>query len=323
MKEPAVSAAPAGRRRARCVFEDVHFDYQPGQPVLHGVNLRIAAGQRTAIVGPTGSGKSSLASLIPRFYERSAGRVLLDGVDVRDIALRELRRAVSSIFQDTFLFSMTIAENIAYGRPGCLAPRTSSAARGSRRSTISSPASSSGYDTVIGERGMSLSGGQKQRIAIARALLMDPRVLILDDCTASVDAETEKKLRGRHGRPWRRAGRRSSSRSGSRPSWAPTASCSSTAGKSSREGTHARAPGRLPGLRRDLRLASGGRGRLPRRPRHDRPRRPRRGAGDGAAKPEAPPPAPRVRAPVPPALHRHAGASSWGSCWRASRGRTS
>jgi ATP-binding cassette subfamily B protein len=195
VKEPEAALAlglPA-EGRGEVVLQDVHFAYQEGSPVLRGVSLRIEAGKRTAIVGPTGCGKSSLASLIPRFYDVTGGRILIDGADIRRLRLADLRRSVSTIFQDTFLFSMTIAENIAYGRPD--APRAE-IERAARAAQIHDFAASlaRGYDTIVGERGMSLSGGQKQRVAIARAFLMDPRVLIMDDCTASVDAGTEKRL---------------------------------------------------------------------------------------------------------------------------------
>jgi len=175
------------------VLEDVRFAYEPGAPVLEGVSLTIAAGKRTAVVGPTGCGKSSLASLIPRFYDVTSGRITLDGVDVRDLPVSRLRQAVSPIFQDTFLFSMTIAENIAYGRPEAAREEIERCARAAQIHDFVT-ALPDGYETVVGERGLSLSGGQKQRLAIARAFLMNPRVLIMDDCTASVDAETEKKL---------------------------------------------------------------------------------------------------------------------------------
>ena len=190
-QEASLSLPAEGKGEVR--LEDVHFDYQPGSPVLRGVSLRIEAGRRTAIVGPTGCGKSSLANLIPRFYDVSEGRILIDGVDIRRLKLTELRRSVSTIFQDTFLFSMTIAENIAYGRPDAPRAEIEKAARAAQIHDFAAGLAR-GYDTVVGERGMSLSGGQKQRIAIARAFLMDPRVLIMDDCTASVDAGTEKKL---------------------------------------------------------------------------------------------------------------------------------
>jgi ABC-type multidrug transport system fused ATPase/permease subunit len=189
---PLARGLPAGGR-GEVILEDVHFAYSDAAPVLRGVSLRIAAGKRTAIVGPTGCGKSSLANLLPRFYEVSAGRILIDGVDVRDLALAELRRAVSPIFQDTFLFSMSIAENIAYGRPDAGREEIERSARAAQIHDFTLTLEK-GYDTVVGERGISLSGGQKQRVAIARAFLMDPRVLIMDDCTASVDAGTEKKL---------------------------------------------------------------------------------------------------------------------------------
>ena len=182
-----------GAGPAEVILEDVSFAYAGETPVLRGVSLRIEAGKRTAIMGPTGCGKSSLASLLPRFYDVTGGRVLLDGVDVRALPLPELRRAVSPIFQDTFLFSMTIAENIAYGRPEASREEIARCAAAAQIHDFIAGLEKE-YDTVVGERGMSLSGGQKQRIAIARAFLMNPRVLIMDDCTASVDPETEKRL---------------------------------------------------------------------------------------------------------------------------------
>jgi ATP-binding cassette subfamily B protein len=193
VKEPEVALPLPPEGRGEVALEDVHFAYQPGSPVLRGVSLRISSGKRTAIVGPTGCGKSSLASLIPRFYDVSSGRILIDGTDIRRIRLADLRRAASTIFQDTFLFSMTIAENIAYGRPDATRAEIERAARAAQIHDFAAGLPK-GYDTVIGERGMSLSGGQRQRVAIARAFLMNPRVLIMDDCTASVDAGTEKKL---------------------------------------------------------------------------------------------------------------------------------
>ena len=193
VKEPlsAKHLPPSGRGEVR--LENVHFAYERESPVLEGVSLTIEAGKRTAIVGPTGCGKSSLANLIPRFYDVTEGRILLDGIDLRDISVVDLRKAVSPIFQDTFLFSMTIAENIAYGHPDASRDDIERCARAAQIHDFVAGLEK-GYDTIVGERGMSLSGGQKQRIAIARAFLMNPRVLIMDDCTASVDAETEKRL---------------------------------------------------------------------------------------------------------------------------------
>ena len=142
------------------------------------------------MIGPTGSGKSTVTNLIPRFYDVSAGRILIDGYDARDLELKSLRRHIGIVLQSPFLFSQTIAENIAYGRPDASYEEIVAAAKAARAHEfiVSFP---DGYDTAVGERGVTLSGGQKQRIAIARALLTDPRILILDDSTSSVDTETE------------------------------------------------------------------------------------------------------------------------------------
>ena len=193
VREPQDPRSLPAHGPGEVVLKDVHFAYEAGTPVLQGVCLKIAAGKRTAVVGPTGCGKSSLANLIPRFYDVTQGCITLDGVDVRHLSLRQLRQAVSPIFQDTFLFSMTISENIAYGRPEATREDIERCAGAAQMHDfiLKLP---QGYDTIVGERGLSLSGGQKQRLAIARAFLMNPRVLIMDDCTASVDAETEKKL---------------------------------------------------------------------------------------------------------------------------------
>jgi len=172
----------------------VSFQYFDGKASLQEVSFEASPGQTVAIVGPTGSGKTTLINLIPRFYETSAGRVLIDGIDVRELDLGELRRSVSVIFQESFLFSATVAENIAYGRPTASAEEVQAAARAAQAHDFILGLED-GYETVVGERGVTLSGGQKQRVAIARAFIMNPRVLILDDATASVDSQTERLIR--------------------------------------------------------------------------------------------------------------------------------
>jgi ATP-binding cassette subfamily B protein len=180
---------PPGRGEVR--FEQVSFNYTDGKASLSDVSFVAEPGQTVAIVGPTGSGKTTLVNLIPRFYDVSGGRVLVDGADVRELDLIQLRRSVSVIFQETFLFSASVAENIAYGKPQATRQEIERCARAAQADGFIRELESS-YETVIGERGVTLSGGQKQRVAIARAFLMDPRILILDDATASVDSETEK-----------------------------------------------------------------------------------------------------------------------------------
>ncbi|MFQ5399003.1 MAG: ABC transporter ATP-binding protein [Anaerolineae bacterium] len=176
--------------RGEVVFDQVGFAYQQGQPILHNVSFRARPGETIALIGPTGSGKSTITALIPRFYMATEGRVLVDGFDVAEVQARSLRRHIGIVLQDPFLFSQTIAENIAYGRPDSSLEEIMAAARATYAHDfiMNSP---DGYDTRVGERGVNLSGGQKQRIAIARALLTDPRILILDDSTSSVDTETE------------------------------------------------------------------------------------------------------------------------------------
>jgi ATP-binding cassette subfamily B protein len=189
---PGATELPAGPGAVR--FESVSFSYAPGRPVLEGIDLDLAAGRTVALIGHTGSGKTTLAALVPRFYDAVEGRILVDGADVRDVTRRSLRREVGVISQDPFLFSATVRENIAFGVLDASHEQVEAAARAAQAHEFVE-ALPQGYDTVIGERGITLSGGQRQRLAIARALVIDPRILILDDATASVDATTEAKIR--------------------------------------------------------------------------------------------------------------------------------
>jgi ATP-binding cassette subfamily B protein len=178
----------------RVVFDDVTFGYDAERPVLQDVSLELTAGRVVALIGHTGAGKTTLASLVPRFYDVQRGRVTIDGADVRDLKLTSLRGAIGVIAQGPFLFSATVRENIAFGRADATDEEVERAARLAQAHEFVD-ALPDGYDTVIGERGITLSGGQRQRVAIARALVVDPRVLILDDATASVDATTEARIR--------------------------------------------------------------------------------------------------------------------------------
>jgi ATP-binding cassette subfamily B protein len=176
--------------RGEVIFERVSFRYQGGPEVLRDVSFVARTGQVTALIGPTGSGKSTVINLIPRFYDVTSGRVLVDGHDVRNLTQQSLRDEIGLVLQDSFLFSETIGGNIAYGRPDASQEEIEQAARAARAHDFiaSFP---DGYETAVGERGVTLSGGQKQRIAIARALLTDPKILILDDSLSNVDTETE------------------------------------------------------------------------------------------------------------------------------------
>ena len=176
--------------QGQVIFEGVSFAYQDDRTVLRDINFSAEPGQMIALIGPTGSGKSTIINLIPRFYDPTAGRVLIDGIDIRQLGLSNLRQHIGLVLQDSFLFSTTIAENIAYGRPDASEEEIIAAAKAAKAHDfiINFPDE---YQTMVGERGVTLSGGQKQRVAIARALLYDPRILILDDSTSSVDTETE------------------------------------------------------------------------------------------------------------------------------------
>jgi ATP-binding cassette subfamily B protein len=190
--KPDAPDLPAGP--GKISYQDVHFEYAPGRPVLRGIDLELEPGSTTALIGHTGAGKTTLAALVGRFYDVSEGAVLLDGVDVRDVTIGSLRHAIGVVSQDPFLFSATIRENIAFGVNEATDEDVERAAdlAQAREFIERLP---DGYDTLIGERGITLSGGQRQRLAIARALIVDPRVLILDDATASVDATTEAQIK--------------------------------------------------------------------------------------------------------------------------------
>jgi ATP-binding cassette, subfamily B, multidrug efflux pump len=176
------------------IFKDVTFRYfNAGQPVLSKLSFTAEPGQTVALLGATGSGKTSIINLLPRFYEASEGQILIDGHDVRDVTLNSLREQIGIVLQETNLFSGTIRDNIAFGRPQATLEEVTEAAQAAaaHEFIMGFP---QGYDTPVGERGATLSGGQKQRLAIARALLLNPRLLILDDSTSSVDLATESKI---------------------------------------------------------------------------------------------------------------------------------
>ena len=183
-------ALALGTTRGEVAFEHVAFAYRDRLNILADIDFHAQPGERIALIGPTGSGKSTITNLIPRLYDVSSGCVLVDGHDVRDLQLKSLRRHIGIVMQEPFLFSQTVAENIAYGRPEAGRDDIIAAAQAAHAHEFILELSD-GYETRVGERGVTLSGGQKQRIAIARALLADPRILILDDSTSSVDTETE------------------------------------------------------------------------------------------------------------------------------------
>ena len=179
--------------RGAVSFERVSFSYQPEQPVLSGVDLQVAAGETVALVGQTGAAKTTLTELVNRTYDPGAGRIAIDGIDLREWNLTSLRSQIATIEQDVFLFSLSVADNIAFARPGASRGDLEAAARAAAAHGFIE-SFREGYDTIIGERGVTLSGGQRQRIALARAFLKDPRILILDDSTSAIDSATEDEI---------------------------------------------------------------------------------------------------------------------------------
>ena len=188
--QDAPDAAPLESIEGDVVFDDVHFRYQDGEEVLHDIDFHITPGEVVALVGPSGAGKTSIARLLSRFYDPVHGRVVVDGHDLRDVQVASLRRRVAVVLQDTFLFNASVRENLCYGKPDATDAEIVAAATAAyaHEFIVQLP---QGYATEIGERGVKLSGGQKQRLALARAILADPRILILDEATSSVDAEAE------------------------------------------------------------------------------------------------------------------------------------
>ena len=174
-------------------FENVYFGYERDKPILKNVNLEIKPGETVALLGPTGSGKSTLIRLLMRFYDVTSGRILVDGHDIRDVKLKSLRRHIGIVSQEIFLFNRTVKENISFGKPDASMDDVIRAAKIAQAHEFITNFPN-GYETIIGERGLNLSGGQRQRIAIARALLLDPKILILDDSTSSVDVDTEYEI---------------------------------------------------------------------------------------------------------------------------------
>jgi ATP-binding cassette subfamily B protein/subfamily B ATP-binding cassette protein MsbA len=188
-------AKPMLRARGEIAFENVGFAYEPEQPILSGITLSVKPGQTVALVGGTGAGKTTLLSLVPRFYDPNAGRVLIDGGDVRGVTKKSLRANISVVLQDTLLLSGTVLENIAYGRPDATRAEIQAAAEAAQAHAFIEKLPR-GYETQVGERGVRLSGGQKQRIGLARAFLKNAPILLLDEPTSALDLETEAEIMG-------------------------------------------------------------------------------------------------------------------------------
>jgi subfamily B ATP-binding cassette protein MsbA len=193
--EPTITDRPNAKRvdaaKGDVSLENVDFSYADGKPILQGVSLSVEAGKTVALVGQSGAGKSTILNLIPRFFDTNAGRVTLDGVDVRDLKIASLRAQIALVSQDVTLFDDTIEANIAYGRAGASPEEIRQAARNAAADTFIE-AMPKGYETTVGEHGVKLSGGQRQRIAIARAMLKNAPVLLLDEATSSLDTESER-----------------------------------------------------------------------------------------------------------------------------------
>lgn len=188
-------AVDCGTLKGAISFKNISFGYDPGKPVIQNFDLDIAAGEVIAFVGTTGVGKSTLCNLLPRFYELQQGLITIDGLDIRSMTLKSLRRNIGIVQQDIFLFSDSVRENIAYGKPQASMEEIITAARLAEADTFINQLPE-GYDSQLGERGVKLSGGQKQRIAIARVFLKNPPILILDEATSSLDNETENLIQG-------------------------------------------------------------------------------------------------------------------------------
>ena len=188
-----VKSVALKKSRGKLEFRNVSFEFTPGKPVLREISFVVEPGQSLALLGPTGSGKSVLLSLIPRFYDPTSGSILIDDVDIRQYDLQDLRKTMGLVFQETFLFSNTVGANIAFGVPGATQQQIEAAARISKAHQFIEPLSK-GYETVLSEGGNNLSGGQRQRLAIARAMILEPAFLLMDDPMASVDAQTEHEM---------------------------------------------------------------------------------------------------------------------------------